>query len=73
MSHPGSQEPLDPVKHALGTDVKGVTCHRIQVAQSPDGWEAAVMLDVWSAWSCTRHTTLCGTSLGALRQDNGMW
>ena len=39
-------EPLDPAKHALGADVKGVTFHRLQVAQTPKGWEATVVLDV---------------------------
>ena len=28
-------EPLDPARHALGADVKGVTLHRLQVVQSP--------------------------------------
>ena len=39
-------EPLDPTKHALGADVKGVTLHRLQVVQTPNGWEATVVLDV---------------------------
>lgn len=39
-------EPLDPARHALGADVKGVTFHRLQVAQTPKGWEATVVLDV---------------------------
>jgi SHS2 domain-containing protein len=39
-------EPLDPTRHALGADVKGVTLHRLQVVQSPNGWEATVVLDV---------------------------
>ena len=39
-------EPLDPAKHALGADVKGVTLHRLQVVQTPNGWEATVTLDV---------------------------
>jgi SHS2 domain-containing protein len=39
-------ERLDPTRHALGADVKGVTLHRLQVAQTPDGWEATVVLDV---------------------------
>lgn len=39
-------EPLDPAKHALGADVKGVTLHRLQVVQTPNGWEATVILDV---------------------------
>lgn len=39
-------EALDPAKHALGADVKGVTLHRLQVVQTPNGWEATVILDV---------------------------
>ena len=39
-------EPMDPARHALGADVKGVTLHRLQVVQSPNGWEATVVLDV---------------------------
>jgi SHS2 domain-containing protein len=39
-------ELLDPARHALGADVKGVTLHRLQVAQTPNGWEATVVLDV---------------------------
>jgi SHS2 domain-containing protein len=39
-------EPLDPARHALGADVKGVTLHRLQVVQRPNGWEATVVLDV---------------------------
>ena len=39
-------EPLNLARHALGADVKGVTLHRLQVVQSPNGWEATVVLDV---------------------------
>jgi SHS2 domain-containing protein len=39
-------ERLDPTRHALGADVKGVTLHRLQVVQTPNGWEATVVLDV---------------------------
>ena len=39
-------EPLDPDKHVLAADVKGVTLHRLQVVETPDGWEATVILDV---------------------------
>jgi SHS2 domain-containing protein len=35
-------EPLDPARHALGADVKGVTLHRLQVVQTSNGWEAPV-------------------------------
>ena len=41
-----SGEPLDPARHALGADVKGVTLHRLQVVQTSNGWEATVVLDV---------------------------
>jgi SHS2 domain-containing protein len=39
-------EVLNPARHALGADVKGVTLHRLQVVQTPTGWEATVVLDV---------------------------
>jgi SHS2 domain-containing protein len=39
-------EPIDPARHELGADVKGVTLHRLHVAQTPTGWEAVVVLDV---------------------------
>jgi SHS2 domain-containing protein len=39
-------EPLDPARHALGADVKGVTLHRLQVVQTSNGWVATVVLDV---------------------------
>lgn len=39
-------EPINPAKHALGADVKGVTLHRLQVVPTPAGWEATVVLDV---------------------------
>jgi SHS2 domain-containing protein len=39
-------EVIDPSRHALGSDVKGVTLHRLQVVQTPTGWEATVILDV---------------------------
>jgi SHS2 domain-containing protein len=39
-------EPLDPDKHTLAADVKGVTLHRLQVVETPAGWEATVILDV---------------------------
>jgi SHS2 domain-containing protein len=39
-------EPIDPDKHALGADVKGVTLHRQQVVQTSNGWEVTVVLDV---------------------------
>ena len=39
-------ECINPAKHALGADVKGVTLHRLQVVETPNGWEATVILDV---------------------------
>jgi SHS2 domain-containing protein len=39
-------EELNPDKHEFATDVKGVTLHRLQVVETPDGWEATVILDV---------------------------
>lgn len=40
-------EVLDPGKHALIADVKAVTLHRFQVAQTPGkGWKATVVLDI---------------------------
>jgi SHS2 domain-containing protein len=37
---------INPGRHELATDVKGVTLHRLQVVETPDGWEATVILDV---------------------------
>ena len=39
-------ERINPNKHELGADVKGVTLHRLQVARTAEGWEATVVLDV---------------------------
>jgi SHS2 domain-containing protein len=39
-------EELDPQKHDLGVDVKAVTLHRFQVKETPQGWQANVILDV---------------------------
>ena len=39
-------ERIDPHRHQLSADVKAVTVHRLRVAQTPDGWEATVVLDV---------------------------
>ena len=39
-------EQINPDTQALGADVKGVTLHRLQVAQTADGWRATVILDV---------------------------
>jgi SHS2 domain-containing protein len=39
-------ERIDPAKHELEADVKGVTLHQLQVAPTAEGWEAMVVLDV---------------------------
>jgi SHS2 domain-containing protein len=39
-------EPLDPARHALAADPKGVTLHGLTVAPTPDGWRAEVTIDV---------------------------
>jgi len=39
-------EQLNPEKHDLVVDVKAVTLHRFRVDQTPDGWEAMVILDI---------------------------
>lgn len=39
-------EPIDPDRHALGTEVKAATYHRAQVSEGPSGWEVQVILDV---------------------------
>jgi SHS2 domain-containing protein len=39
-------ERIDPGRHPLATDVKAATAHGLCVASTPDGWTAAVTLDV---------------------------
>jgi SHS2 domain-containing protein len=39
-------EPENRERHALGLEVKAATLHRLKVAQTPDGWQAYVILDV---------------------------
>jgi len=39
-------EAANPDKHELVVDVKAVTLHKFQVAQTPDGWQAVVILDI---------------------------
>jgi SHS2 domain-containing protein len=39
-------EVLDPMRHDLIVDVKAVTLHRFRVEQTPQGWKAAVILDI---------------------------
>jgi SHS2 domain-containing protein len=41
-----SGERLDPERHELAADVKGVTLHRLRVVETASGWEATVVLDV---------------------------
>lgn len=41
-----SGEKLDPERHKLGTEVKGVTMHEFEVRKSNGGWRAQVVLDV---------------------------
>jgi SHS2 domain-containing protein len=42
----GEGEVLDPMRHDQVVDVKAVTLHRFQVARSPEGWKAFVILDI---------------------------
>jgi len=39
-------EKLNPLGHELLVDVKAVTLHRFTVKQTPEGWEATVILDI---------------------------
>jgi SHS2 domain-containing protein len=39
-------EPLEPERHELGTVVKGVTHHRVSVADTATGYEVSVIVDV---------------------------
>ncbi len=39
-------EALDPARHPAGLGVKGITYHRLSVRQTPEGWQATVVLDV---------------------------
>ena len=39
-------EELNPARHELGVDVKAVTLHRFQVQETPEGWQANIILDV---------------------------
>jgi SHS2 domain-containing protein len=39
-------ERIDPAKHELVVDVKAVTFHRYRVGETPQGWEAMVILDI---------------------------
>jgi SHS2 domain-containing protein len=39
-------EPLDPARHVVHGEVKGVTWHQLAVREGPGGWTARVILDV---------------------------
>ena len=39
-------ERLDPLRHAVGMEVKAVTYHAIRLEQTPDGWIGEVILDL---------------------------
>ncbi|MFN8628369.1 MAG: archease [Candidatus Binatia bacterium] len=39
-------EAIDPARHELAADVKGVTLHRLGVRRTATGWEATVVLDI---------------------------
>jgi SHS2 domain-containing protein len=39
-------ETLDPARHQQRADVKAVTLHRFSLEQTPQGWEAMVILDI---------------------------
>ncbi len=39
-------ERIDPDRHPLIVDVKAVTLHRFRVAETAQGWEAEVVLDI---------------------------
>ena len=41
-----SGEQLNPATHPLNADVKAVTLHRFEVKETPEGWEATVVLDI---------------------------
>jgi SHS2 domain-containing protein len=39
-------EKIDPSRHPLNVDIKAVTLHLFEVAQTDSGWQATVVLDV---------------------------
>lgn len=39
-------EPIDPARHAVHTEIKGVTYHQLAVQRTPDGWTARIIVDV---------------------------
>ena len=42
----GAGEPRDPARHPARLIVKAVTYHQLRVAETPEGWEAEVYLDI---------------------------
>jgi protein archease len=42
----GAGEPIDPARHRLYTEIKGVSYHQLAVRETPSGWWARVILDV---------------------------
>lgn len=46
LSAEASGERIDPARHDLIVDVKAVTFHRYRVEQTPEGWEAFVIVDI---------------------------
>jgi SHS2 domain-containing protein len=39
-------ELADPTRHAMDHEVKAITYHRLRVEQTPQGWEAEVIVDI---------------------------
>jgi SHS2 domain-containing protein len=39
-------EPVDPARHAIHTEIKGVTYHALAVERAGDGWRARFVVDV---------------------------
>jgi SHS2 domain-containing protein len=39
-------EPLDPIRHEQGVDVKAVTLHRFSLEKTENGWQAYTILDI---------------------------
>lgn len=39
-------ERLDPTRHGLRSEIKGVTYHGLEVKRGPEGWRARVLFDV---------------------------
>lgn len=39
-------ETVDPARHQLSHEVKAITYHHLNVEQTPDGWQAELILDI---------------------------